>query len=76
MEATLEKTQPESGHLVVRPSVLSNGLSKGVGAIRQGTTEKPVRGYGISRDEVGLWIFENLIKLQDRKTSDGVNITY
>lgn len=63
MEATLLKVDPKDGGIVVvRPSALTNGPSKGLEAIREGTMLKPVLGYSISRDDVGLWLFENLIE--------------
>jgi len=67
-------------YMVVRPSVLSNGDSKGMDAMRQGTTDSPAIGYGISRNYVGLWMYEKLMNtaLADgtRFANKGVQITY
>ena len=78
MEAALVRAKPPGGYVTIRPSILSDGASKGLEVIRQGTTEQPVFGYGISREDVGLWMYENLVKVQDRSAFEGVgiNITY
>nr|POF13559.1 hypothetical protein CFP56_02582 [Quercus suber] len=78
MEAALERAQPAGKFLIVRPSVLSDGNGKGLAYVRQGDTQNPVLGYGISRHDVGLWIFENVIRPCDRSSilNIGVNITY
>lgn len=78
MEASLENAKTAGGFVVVRPSALINGESRGLKAIRQGTTKKPVLGYSISRDDVGLWVFENLVQRGEKIDflNDGVSITY
>lgn len=78
MEATLLKANPHGGFVIVRPSVLNNGESKGLKAIRQGTTQKPVLGYSIARNDVGLWMYENVVQRQEKVAflNDGVPITY
>lgn len=50
------------GYTVVRPASLRDTKSKGMRNIRVGSEEKPVLGYFICRDDVGLWIFEELLK--------------
>jgi hypothetical protein len=68
------------GFVVVRPSVLVDGPSKGISVIRQGTTNDPVQGFSISREDVGLWMYEMVIKPEDRSAfpimNTGVQITY
>ncbi len=54
METEMMSTKPTGGYVLVRPSVLGNGLSRGVQVIREGTTVQPVQGYGIGRDDIGL----------------------
>ena len=51
-----------SGYTVVRPSLLVNGKAKGMEKIRVGSEKEPAIGYTIRRDDVGLWMFEELIK--------------
>ena len=77
MEDILRQAKLKSGYVVVRPSVLSNGPSQGIGSIRQGTTEEPSVGYGISRDDVGLWMFQKIIEASSRDDlkNKGITIT-
>ena len=51
-----------SGSVIVRPSLLMNGAAKGGENVRVGTESKPAVGYTINRDDVGLWMFETLVK--------------
>jgi hypothetical protein len=50
----------------VRPTLLSGTGNikegKGLEKIRAGTEAKPELGYGITRGEVGGWMFENLVQ--------------
>ena len=48
--------------VIVRPSLLTNGKAFGGTKIRVGKEEKPEVGYMISREDVGLWVFENLVQ--------------
>ncbi|KAF6220504.1 hypothetical protein HO133_002937 [Letharia lupina] len=48
--------------VIVRPSLLTNGKAQGGRKIRVGTEGEPVVGYVISREDVGLWMFENLVQ--------------
>ncbi|KAF5860473.1 hypothetical protein ETB97_001483 [Aspergillus alliaceus] len=48
-------------YALVRPSWFINGEGIGLGGIRDGTEECPAIGYTISRNDVGLWIYENLV---------------
>lgn len=50
------------GYAVVKPSMLVNGPSRGMPNIRSGTEDAPAIGYAISREDVGLWIWEELLK--------------
>jgi hypothetical protein len=50
-----------SGYTVIRASLLTDGKSLGMGKIRVGTEDEPKIGYFISRDDVGLWIYEEII---------------
>ena len=59
-KAIVERTER---FVIVRPSALTNGkAAQGNEKVRVGTEEKPAVGYLISREEVGLWIFEELVK--------------
>lgn len=48
--------------VIVRPSLLTNGKALGGTKIRTGTEERPAVGYTISREDVGRWMFENLVR--------------
>lgn len=70
------KTENENsvieGFVGVRPSFLTTKPGVGVGAIRVGieknnTVDKAAIGYTISRDDVGEWIFEVLLKKENIK---------
>ncbi|KAJ8605960.1 hypothetical protein MRB53_041253 [Persea americana] len=78
MEASLMKTKPAGGFVIVRASPLTDGPSKGVEVIRQGTMQQPVLGYSVSRDDVGLWLFDNLVRQEGTPLflNGDVSITY
>ncbi|RAH41838.1 NAD(P)-dependent oxidoreductase [Aspergillus brunneoviolaceus CBS 621.78] len=57
-DAALGAGRALASYLVVRPSFLVEGKDK---KVRVGTEEEPAVGYGISRSEVGRWIFENAV---------------
>lgn len=61
MEAATEG-KTISGYALVRPSLLVDGKSKGMEKIKIGSEENPAVGYVIYRDDVGLWMFEELMK--------------
>lgn len=66
-----------SGYVVVRASLLMNGKALGGSKIRVGTEQKPAVGYTISRDDVGLWIFENLVQGDGHRfAGQKLSITY
>lgn len=48
--------------VIVRPSLLTNGKALGGKKVKTGTEERPAVGYMISREDVGLWMFENLVQ--------------
>ena len=62
---------------IVRPSLLTNGKARRGKKIRVGTEEKPAVGYTISREDVGLWVFEHLVKGDGEKyAGQKITITY
>ena len=50
------------GYVFVRPSLLMDGKSKGSQKVRVGVESQPAVGYTINRNDVGLWLFENLVE--------------
>ena len=58
-KAIIERTDR---FVIVRPSLLTNGKARGRRKIRVGTEAEPAVGYTISREDVGLWMFEHLVK--------------
>lgn len=51
------------GRVIVRPSLLTDGASVGdLSKIRVGVEKSPAVGYTISREDVGRWVFEYLVK--------------
>lgn len=67
-----------SGFVQVKASLLMDGESLGLQAVRQGIDEHPAVGYTIRRSDVGLFMFEKLIKQDIPKewVNKGVTITY
>lgn len=60
------------GFIAVRPSLLTDGPAHGVAKIRVGienseAVEFPAIGYTISREDVGEWIFEAVLKDKEGK---------
>lgn len=65
--------------VVVRPSLLTNGPRLGTGKVRIGEEcGKPAVGYTISREDVGGWIFDEMVNGDGREKFAGkmVSITY
>ncbi|KAK7511879.1 uncharacterized protein IWZ02DRAFT_98626 [Phyllosticta citriasiana] len=63
--------------IIIRPSLLTNGPTTSMDKIRVGSDKEPQIGYTISRDDVGLWLFESAVK--PGKRGEGariVSITY
>ncbi|KAK4541601.1 hypothetical protein LTR36_007898 [Oleoguttula mirabilis] len=54
------------GYVNVKASLLTDGEGTGLQAVREGVEEKPAVGYMIARQDVGLWVFERLIKSETR----------
>lgn len=66
-----------SNFVMVRPSLLMNGKALGGSKIRVGTDAKPAVGYTIARDDVGLWMFGNLVQGDNsRYLGETPSITY
>ena len=91
MEKTLIDTVPSSsspirGFVVVRASLLTDAKLLGVDKVRVGWEidghkekgGKPAVGYSIGRADVGNWIYERLIKGNEREKWSGkmVTVTY
>ena len=66
------------GFVCLRPSLLTNGPSLGQPKVRVGTVPKPAVGYTISREDVGKWIFDELLANEgrDRWIGERVSLTY
>lgn len=65
-----------SGYTIVRASLLNNKVPSDERKIRSGTEKEPAVGYVISRNDVGKWIFEEVIKEEGKKWSwEAVSIT-
>ena len=66
-----------SGFVLIRPSLLLDGQALGSSKVRVGTEMKPAVGYTIHRNDVGLWMYENLVE-GDREKWAGqkVSLTY
>lgn len=65
--------------VVVRPSLLTDGPRLGTGKVRAGEeSKKPAVGYTISREDVGGWMFDEIVKGDRREQYVGemVTITY
>jgi len=91
MEALLHSL-PVDGQrwIIIRPSLLTSdgwtgstddllkGLEKvRVGTERRGKVEKPAIGYTITREDVGAWIFSEVVKKQEKKWEGScVTLTY
>ena len=66
------------GVVIVRPSLLTDGPALGKATVRVGSERKPAVGYTISREDVGQWVFENVIQdeSRDRWAGEKVSLTY
>lgn len=75
----LPETQRDLGGFVnIKASLLMDGTSKGLQLVREGVEDTPAIGYTIRRADVGLWIYERLLKtnIKDEWVNKGVCITY
>ena len=65
------------GAIITRASLLTNGPAKGKGAVRVGTEDKPAVGYTISREDVGLWLFDEIVSGErDKWVGQKISLTY
>ncbi|KAG8526542.1 uncharacterized protein KY384_008742 [Bacidia gigantensis] len=63
------------GYVLTRASLLTNG--KGGGKVRAGPENEPAIGYTISRNDVGEWMYKNLVKGDKGKwVGRKVSLTY
>lgn len=62
----------------VKPSLLMDGEGHGLGSVREGLDSKPAVGYTIQRKDVGLWMFDRLVKegVKEQFLNRSVSITY
>lgn len=64
----VKSSSPAIGGFVgIRPSLLMNGDAKGVAGVRVGVegakdVESLAVGYTVAREDVGIWIFEEVLK--------------
>ena len=65
-------------YVTVKPTLLMSGDNKGLDAVRYGVEEKPAIGYTIRRSDVGLFMFERMVKtgLEDAWLNESVTLTY
>lgn len=65
------------GAIITRASLLTNCPAKGKGEVRVGTEDKPAVGYTISREDVGLWLFEEVVNGErDKWVGQKISLTY
>ncbi|KAK8186790.1 hypothetical protein BC567DRAFT_153944 [Phyllosticta citribraziliensis] len=80
IEADFAKPASEraiKGYTIVRPTFFTDGPSCGLDSVRVGSEEEPAIGYTVSRNDVGLWVFENAVKkAQELDGGKVVYITY
>lgn len=96
MESQLAKAGKESGaeapiraFAIVRPTLLFDGESKGMGKIKSGwvvhpeavnagdkRAPGPAIGYSIRRNDVGLWIFEEIVKKSEKWENKAISLSY
>lgn len=79
---------PIGGFIIVRSSLMTNGERLGMKKVRTGTetpgkgktdgmNEKPAVGYTVSRNDVGGWIFEEVVEKGGKKwIGQCVTLTY
>jgi nucleoside-diphosphate-sugar epimerase len=67
------------GYVVVKPSILTDGMKEKIDAVRAGASDAPPVGYSIDREMVGQWIFQRLIEdggASGRWKDTRVTVTY
>lgn len=52
------------GFVSLRPSLLTNGPAVGQPKLKVGTVPKPAVGYSVSREDIGMWIFDELVGMK------------
>lgn len=80
---------PIRAFAIVRPTLMFDGESKGVDAIKSGwvvhpeavnagdkTAPGPELGYTIRKNDVGLWMFEELVKKTGEWENKAISLTY
>lgn len=67
-----------NAYVNVKPSLLMDGEGKGLQAIREGRDDKPAVGHTIQRKDVGLWMFEKLLRngVQEDWRNRSISVTY
>lgn len=63
------------GFVSVRPAFFTNGPAVGPPKLRVGTEPKPAVGYTITREEVGKWIFDEVVANEERDRWIGEKIS-
>lgn len=80
MEEELVRASAENrigGFAIVRPTLMTNGKLLGTDKVRAGTEKKPAVGYTISREDVGNWIFEQLVQgNRSEWNGEKISVTY
>lgn len=64
--AAAEELSNIRGAVIVRASLLTNGPAHGGDVLRVGNEQNPEVGYTVSREDIGQWIFENIVRNEDR----------
>ena len=73
---TPEDRRALGGYMMVRPSLLTDGKENGLDSIRAGNEAAPAVGYTIAREDVGLWVFENVVEHEWGGARGPISITY
>ncbi|KAI9777170.1 MAG: hypothetical protein M1839_009013 [Geoglossum umbratile] len=68
-----------AAYVIVRAAMLTDGPRLGAEAVRVGTEDSPAVGYTVSREDVGGWVFDQVVDNPKRVEEWGgkrVSITY
>lgn len=74
-----ESERALSGYVNLRASLLMDGDALGLQSVRHGVDDEPAVGYTIRRADVGMFMFEMLVKedsLRPEWANNGVTVTY
>ncbi|KAK3699483.1 hypothetical protein LTR37_016440 [Vermiconidia calcicola] len=73
-----EELRRIEAYVNVKPTLLFDGDSLGLAAVREGVDDQPAVGYTIRRKDVGLWMFERLVRngVKREWMNRSVSITY